>query len=280
MFKRKKWSELTISNDFIFAKVMREESICKLLLEKLLDVEIDKLEYIEEQKSINITDDAKSVRFDVYVKGDSRVFDIEMQTSNPYNLPKRSRYYQSMMDLDFLQKGEDYDEMKQSYVIFICTFDPFGDGLSRYTYQNSCRENPKRLLEDGVTKTFFNAKNCEREDDSEVRAFLQYVMGESVDNEFVHLLERKVKLIKSNKEWEVAFMTIQMREKAVYFEGRKDGEIRGEIRGEMKAREEGVKKLVFTLQSMKITEESIKETLMEQYSFSEEKAEKYLQDLD
>ena len=57
-----KWQSLTISNDFIFAKVMKDKEICKELIETLLNIKIKEIKYITEQKSINIRYDAKSIR--------------------------------------------------------------------------------------------------------------------------------------------------------------------------------------------------------------------------
>ena len=72
------------------------------------------------------TADGKGIRFDVYSEDDSGiVYDCEMQTSKKDNLPKRTRYYQGMIDLNLLERGADYKELKKSYVIFICPFDQF-----------------------------------------------------------------------------------------------------------------------------------------------------------
>ena len=57
------------------------------------------------------------IRFDVYSEDDSGiVYDCEMQTSKKDNLPKRTRYYQGMIDLNLLERGADYKELKKSYV--------------------------------------------------------------------------------------------------------------------------------------------------------------------
>ena len=93
------WEKLEIKDDFLFAKVMRDKKICRMLLEKLLQIEIKDIVYLEEQKTLAIGKDAKSVRLDVYLEEGDRVFDLEMQTTNKRNLPKRSRYYQGMIDL-------------------------------------------------------------------------------------------------------------------------------------------------------------------------------------
>ncbi|MEH2957408.1 Rpn family recombination-promoting nuclease/putative transposase [Candidatus Merdisoma sp. JLR.KK006] len=99
--KQKNWEELGISNDFLFGKVMQNPELCKELLQRILpDLNIERIEYPELQKNINVDMDAHSVRLDVYVKDDKEtVYDIEMQVSDTKELPKRSRYYQGMIDL-------------------------------------------------------------------------------------------------------------------------------------------------------------------------------------
>ena len=73
--------------------------------------------------------DAKSVRLDVYVwDGKGTVYDIEMQVTSAKELPKRTRYYQSMIDLQMIDKGQSYKKLNPSYVIFICRFDIFDTG--------------------------------------------------------------------------------------------------------------------------------------------------------
>ena len=64
----KAWEELEIKDDFMFAKVMRDKKLCKKLLERLLQTKIRDIVYLEEQKSINIEKDAKSIRLDVYIE--------------------------------------------------------------------------------------------------------------------------------------------------------------------------------------------------------------------
>ena len=105
--RQRNWEELRISNDFLFGKVMQNPELCKELLQRILpDLEIDHIEYPELQKSIKPDIDARSVRLDVYVKDEKEaVYDIEMQVSNTGELPKRSRYYQGMIDLQLIDKG-------------------------------------------------------------------------------------------------------------------------------------------------------------------------------
>ena len=124
--KLKPIEELTFTDDFMFGHVMQNAEICKGFLERMLEIKIERIEYPELQKSISPHYQSKGIRLDVYVQDSNRVFDIEIQNSLDENLPKRTRYYQSMMDIDLLLKGKNYTELKESFVIFICKDDFFG----------------------------------------------------------------------------------------------------------------------------------------------------------
>ena len=129
--------QLTIVDDFMFGAVMSNPKYCKPLLELVLGVKIRKIVYPELQKAINERYGSKSIRLDVYVEDEAgTVYDVEIQTTEKKNLPKRTRYYQGMIDLHILEKGEDYTALRRSFVIFICTYDPFGKGRYVYTFEN------------------------------------------------------------------------------------------------------------------------------------------------
>ena len=82
---------------------------------------------------------------DVYLKSSDKVFDIEMQTTDtPYG--KRMRYYQSAIDSSLLNKGEDYTMLTESYIIFICTKDPFDCDIPLYTIERRCIEHDICLI--------------------------------------------------------------------------------------------------------------------------------------
>ena len=120
----KKYEELDITDPFIFAKVMSEKELCKPLLENILNIKIRDIVYVDYEETIQMTAKSKGIRLDIYVEDDNNtVFNIEMQTTTYKELPKRSRYYQGIIDLNMIEKDESYDILKESYVIFICTFD-------------------------------------------------------------------------------------------------------------------------------------------------------------
>ena len=268
----KAWEELEIKDDFMFAKVMRDKRICKMLLERLLQTKIRDIVYLDEQKTIDIEKDAKSVRLDVYLEEENRVFDLEMETTNKGNLPKRSRYYQGMIDLNTIEKGENYKKLKESYIIFICTFDPFHQGKAQYTFENLCLEDKELKLNDGAKKVFFNAKDYINAEDEEVREFLKYVNVEKSDNPFVKEIEDKVAQVKKNEEWRLEYVTLLMRDQ----ENQEIGIEIGKELGREEGREEGIRGTVSVLKGMNIPPQTILLKIQEQYHLSPEVSKKYL----
>ena len=88
---------------------------------------------------------------DIYVEDDEKaLYNLEMQNSNEGDLPRRSRYYQSLMDLAMAERGMEYDQLGESFVVFLCRFDPFCKGLYRYTFRSTCVEEPELALGDGA----------------------------------------------------------------------------------------------------------------------------------
>ena len=136
----KRWEDLTLADNFIFQKFMRNEEMCKKILGEILNKKIEKVVYPEYEKTIDIRYDSKAIRLDLYVEGEDEIYNIEMQNISYAYLPQRGRYYQDLIDLDLLEKGKEYGELCQSYVIFICSFDFYELGEYRYTFTNRCHE--------------------------------------------------------------------------------------------------------------------------------------------
>lgn len=227
----KTWENLDITDDFLFGKVMRNPEICKQMIEAILDIKIERIEYPEEQKVIDMTADSKSVRLDVYVKDTKDViYNIEMQPVKRDNLPKRSRYYQGMIDLNLIEKGDSYKNLNQSYVIFICCFDLFGRNRCKYTFENRCIEEPDIPLEDGTLKIFLNSKGDLSGLNATLRAFLSYINnGTLSENTFIILLDNEIKKARENLEWRREYMTLFMRDQENQELGRAEGRLLNNI---------------------------------------------------
>ena len=134
--------ELTIKDPFMFAAAMSDEAQCRTLLSIILKMEILDVSVITE-KTIAYHPEYHGVRLDVLAieTGTKRRFNVEVQVKDNKNLPKRSRYYHAQLDMDALLTGIDYNELPDTYVIFICDYDPVGSQLYRYTLFNLCKEN-------------------------------------------------------------------------------------------------------------------------------------------
>lgn len=226
--KTPKIPNITIQNDFMFGTVMREENICKRFLEIILGIKIHHITYPENQKTIDLSQDAKSVRLDVYVEENSRntVYDIEMQTTKNRNLPKRARYYQGMIDLNILTKGQDYEELKKSIVIFICPFDPFGQGEYKYHFTNVGRLSDGTLLElkDETEKIFINAMGTKGDVSEEFKELMDYIMKSSVNDDFTEMLNDQVLKVENNEKWRCEYMSLEIKLLDKLAEGKEIGE--------------------------------------------------------
>ena len=248
-----KWKSLTISSDFVFCKVMQDKELLKELLERIFpQLSIIEIE-VEPQKTIDVGPDIHGVRFDIFVTLiDGTTVDIEMQVLDTGYLPKRIRYNGSMMDAQMLDKGILYSKLSDSYVIMICPFDLFGLGRHIYTFKYMCVEAPSLELGDGTTKIVLNASGTLDDIDHRLKVFLDYVAGESVDDEYIRRLDKAVRKAKLNKIWRREYMTLYMRD----LEQQEIGEERGkEIGKEIGKEGEQKTRILYMLNNGKTPQE-------------------------
>ena len=223
----KGFEELEFKDDFMFGVIMRNPKYCKPFLETILGIKISDIKYPKTQESIDISVNAKGVRLDVYVEDEKdTVYNIEMQVALNKNLPKRSRYYQGMIDLNILEKGEDYKNLKRSYVIFICTFDLFGEGRHIYTFENRCIQNTSLVLGDETTKIILNTKGIMNDVSDEMKNLLDYIDGQESSDDFTKELETAVRDVKNKEKWRVEYMTLEMRYRELLEQGIEQGEMK------------------------------------------------------
>ena len=236
IYRIKPVEELRFTDDFMFCRVMQNPDLCKGVIERLLGIKVERIEYPELQKEIRPYYSAHGVRMDVYVKDSDRIFDIEMQTSVPDDLPRRMRYYQSMIDIDTLIKGSEYETLKESYVIFLCTKDPFGLGPPVYSFSTVCKEKKDFALNDGINKLFFNASAFASEKNLEIKGFLGYLCSGKPSDTFTEDIEQRVERLKINEIFRSDYMMdalpLHDARKAGLKEGIALGEKRGILAGE------------------------------------------------
>jgi len=222
-----KWDRAGLSNNFIFYKVMRNNpDICKELLEILLEFEIDHIEMSQEE-SVFIDPDSKGIRMDVYLKNESQSFNIEIQATDTGDLNKRARYYQGVMDVDNLKSGELYSKLKDSYVIFICLNDIFGEGLPLYIFENFCQQNKNLKLDDRTYKYFFAACNCDKLLNERQRTFFDLLVSKKSSDSFTERLSQLITNAKHNTQWRKQFMDYEREMAYARAAGRNEGLAKG-----------------------------------------------------
>lgn len=250
MGKREKLQDLTIKNNFLFGAVMCEEENCKGFLEMTLGFPIEQVE-VSKEKSIVYHPEYKGIRLDVYAKDENNThYNVEMQVLKRAALGKRSRYYHSQIDMELLLKGKEYQDLPDTYVIFICDFDPFGKKRYCYTFMNCCLEDKELKLRDGSISIFLSTKGeNETEVSQELMNFLKFVsadLKESISDfqdPYVKQLQEAISRIKSNREMEERYMILRELLKDEYSEGmllgREEGMLLGREEGMLLGREEG-----------------------------------------
>lgn len=226
--KIKPYEELTFTDDFCFCKVMQKPEICKGVLEIILNKKIKGIVQLESQDTIEITANGKGIRLDVIVEDENNIiYNIEMQTTFSRDLPKRSRYYQGMIDLNTLERGDSYDDLKTSYVIFLCRFDPFKRGIVQYTFENVCKEVPDMPLNDETAKVFINPYGDVSKCRPDLKNFLSYLCDCITRDPFTEKIDQAVVEVRGHQEWRSEYMTLYMKLKEERNEGRAEGRVEG-----------------------------------------------------
>ena len=225
MIKFKAWEDLTFTDDFMFSQVMKNKEICKEVVETILGIKVGRIEFLTSQYEIEIDPEAKTIAMDVYLRDEKKIINVELQNGHRLELPKRSRYYQAAADIDNTLPGELYSEMKDNYVIFICTFDPFLHGKAFYKFENICLNEDKPLrLNDGTYKIFLNtAADDLTLLDPELKLFYDYIQRGTADSTLTEKIDDSINELKEDRETRRKYMTYTTRIAEAKSEAREEG---------------------------------------------------------
>ena len=227
--------KLNLMDDFLFDAATGDLETCRIIIELSLGIRIRNIAWKEGQKVIRNLPGNRGIRMDFYVEDDrGRECDVEMQKRNEGNIPKRTRFYQALIDAPMLKSGErGFDSLKPAYIVVICGFDLYGYGLYRYTFDNRCKEIPDLVMGDECSKIILNTKGeSEAGVDRALIDFLHYVEKSSEENvpedcdERLKHLHKKIHQIKMSEEMGVSYMKMEERDRLIRAEGRAEGEAR------------------------------------------------------
>lgn len=229
----------------MFGRVMRDAEICKEVLERFLGMDIDHIEYLTSEHTLDPATDAKGVRLDVFARGSDKVFDIEMQIASTASMGRRMRYYQASIDQATLDKGEDYTTLYESYVIFVCDFDAYHRGLPAYHLERTCMEDATVDVADASHWLVLNASAWDKDEDEKRSGLLNYIhTSNTQDDELVRKISTVVDKVNSDAQWReraMGFMTVEHSHRAGLSQARKEGIELGLVEGEARGAEKFAK---------------------------------------
>ena len=242
MHNFKRWEDLTFTDDFMFSQVMKNKEICKEVIETILGIKVGRIEFLTSQHEIEIDPESKTIAMDVYLSDEKKIINVEMQTGHRLELPKRSRYYQAAADIDNTPPSGLYSEMRDNYIIFICTFDPFLHGKAFYKFENICLDCEQQLrLNDGTYKLFLNTATKDLTLlDPELKLFYDYICNGEIDSGLTKRIDSSITKIKQDRETRRKYMTYTTRMAEAKSEAREEGIKYGISIGEERGRNEGI----------------------------------------
>ncbi len=234
--QKKELKDLNLLDRFLFAEAIENSENMELILEIILgkDIILKHLPQAEKEQRSFLW--SRQVKLDVWAQdSDGSIYDTEVQQQDTKDLPKRSRFYNSMIDSKLLfPGGRSYNELNDVYIIIITPFDLFGKGLYKYTFDMACEEVPEVRLRDGVTRIFLNTRGTREEGVSkELIELLRYfekstaALAERSESERILRLHENIARIKASEEVGVKFMNAWeenlLFKQEGYEEGREEG---------------------------------------------------------
>ena len=150
-------------------------------------------------------------------------FDVEIQQDNEGASPKRARYHSGLMDMNTLNPGQDFEELPESYVIFITRDDILGYGLPIYHIDRQIKEL-KEAFQDEAHIIYVNSR---KQDDTELGRLMHDLHCKKADEMHSPILAKRVYELKETQKG-VELMCHEMEK--IYSEGMESGEKRGELK--------------------------------------------------
>lgn len=258
----------TVTNNPVFA-----EKMAKMIIWRALGIQVQDVTVETEKELKGIHMDKRGIRMDIYAKEYShsndknfpdRIYDIEPNNYGKGELPRRSRFYQSLLDTKLLPTGMPFQKLPEVFTIWILPYDPFDDDRMIYTVKNMVVENQEIIYNDGITKIFLFI-NGNKGGSIELKNMLLYFANtntaNAVDSELSDL-QQMVSAIKQDDRERERYMHF-----VTYEEMISDAEVRGKIIG-----------FITCCQSLNLSHDEILERLMQQFSFTPQQAEDYLRE--
>ena len=275
--------DLNMMDSFLFEAATEDmenaKKIAKIIIRRATGHLVENL-IIESQKQLKgLSLDKHGIRMDLYMQETSsseenastlRLYDIEPNKYYEKDLPRRNRFYQSLLDSKLLPSNSRYQKLPDMITIWILPYDPFGDNRMIYTIKNMVVENQNLVYNDGITKIILYTKGT-KGGSKELRDLLAYMekttLSNAVDEELLELHEI-IGNVKSKEDVGERYMTLQemidYEKRDSYEDGLKNG------------LKNGIMATINICKSLNLDSTQTKDKIVEQFSVTEEQADEYL----
>ena len=145
-----------LMDDTFMSKVFEDKACAELLLRVILnrdDLTVVRVVSQFELKNLQ----GRSARLDIYaIDEHGKQYDVEVQRSDDGAAPRRARYNSSLLDANLLNPGDKFDELPESYIIFITEHDVLKGGKPLYTVNRTISELDHAIFTDGSHIIYVN----------------------------------------------------------------------------------------------------------------------------
>ena len=241
--------DLNLLDRFLFAQAADDPDTMRDILEIILGREVVLKLLPQTEKEQRTHPLNRYVRLDVWAMDEEdTVYNTEVQKENTGNIPKRSRFYQALIDSNLLAPGEvGFQKLNPVYIILICPFDLFGYGLYRYTFRMQCEEVPELSLKDDAVRIFLNTHGPNTGGVSkELIELLKYMehtteeMSRICTSERIHNIQKRIQAIKSSEKIGVKYMQAWEEKIMEQNKAREEGHAAGILEGRASGLKEGM----------------------------------------
>ena len=225
--------DLTIMSDVFMRNVFKKRECTEYVLQVIMGKK--NLRIIDQvlQKDYKNLQGRSAILDCVVRDADGKQMDVEIQQDNEGASPKRARYHSGLMDMNTLNPGQDFDELPESYVIFITRDDILGYGLPIYHIDRQIKEL-NEAFQDEAHIIYVNSR---KQNDTELGKLMHDLHCKKADEMHSPILAKRVYELKETQKG-VELMCHEMEK--IYSEGMESGEKRGIEMGELKAKKETI----------------------------------------
>lgn len=196
------FDRLGITDDLMFGTVFQDPNLCQGLIELLLGIQVEKIEFVERQGLLDAGPLSRAGIVDLLVRDAAgNEYDVEMQNVATPGIARRARRYLTLVDANMLDRGQRFEDAGDAIVIFICANDPFGRGWKRYDFIRTCAQDGQPM-DDGTSIVFVNAAGTRGDYGDGFDAFLRYLSNDTViESDYVRSVDDAVRGVRDNPQW-------------------------------------------------------------------------------